>query len=112
MQQVYVGLSGGVDSSVTAALLRDAGYKVTGVFMKNWSKDLPGFECPWFEEYQDAKRVAVQLRIPFKMFDFQQEYAYICINLIQSMKLDLKLIPKMHRQFQINLYLLLLLKML
>lgn len=74
MQTVYVGLSGGVDSSVTAALLKEQGYNVVGVYMKNWSQDLPGMPCPWKEDYQDAKRVAVQLGIPFKMFDFQKEY--------------------------------------
>ncbi len=74
MSTVYVGLSGGVDSSVAASLLRDAGYRVVGVYMKNWSKNLPGFECPWREDYQDAKRVAVQLGIEFKMFDFEKQY--------------------------------------
>lgn len=73
-QKVYVGMSGGVDSSVTAALLKEQGYDVTGVYMKNWSQDLPGFTCPWKEDYQDAKRVAVQLDIPFKMYDFETEY--------------------------------------
>ncbi|CAN5384438.1 tRNA 2-thiouridine(34) synthase MnmA [soil metagenome] len=74
MKKVYVGLSGGVDSSVTAALLKEQGYDVTGVYMKNWSKDLPGFVCPWKEDFQDAKRVAVQLDIPFKMYDFETQY--------------------------------------
>jgi tRNA-specific 2-thiouridylase len=73
-KKVYVGMSGGVDSSVTAALLKEQGYDVTGVYMKNWSKDLPGMVCPWKEDYQDAKRVAVQLGIPFKMYDFETEY--------------------------------------
>jgi len=73
-KKVYVGLSGGVDSSVTAALLKEQGYNVTGVYMKNWSQDLPGFVCPWKQDYQDAKRVAVQLGIDFKMYDFETEY--------------------------------------
>lgn len=73
-KKVYVGLSGGVDSSVAAALLKEQGYDVTGVYMKNWSQDLPGFVCPWKEDYQDAKRVAVRLGIPFKMYDFEKEY--------------------------------------
>lgn len=73
-KKVYVGMSGGVDSSVTAALLKEQGYDVTGVYMKNWSQDLPGFVCPWKEDYQDAKRVAVQLDIPFKLYDFETEY--------------------------------------
>lgn len=73
-QHVYVGMSGGVDSSVTAALLLEQGYQVTGVFMKNWAQDLPGFKCPWREDLADAKRVAVQLGIPFKIYDFQTEY--------------------------------------
>jgi len=73
-KKVYVGMSGGVDSSVTAALLQQQGYDVTGVYMKNWSRDLPGFVCPWQADYQDAKRVAVQLGLDFKMYDFETQY--------------------------------------
>ena len=72
--KVYVGMSGGVDSSLTAALLHEHGYDVTGVYMKNWTQDLPGMKCPWADDLADAKRVAVQLGIPFKVFDFQKEY--------------------------------------
>lgn len=74
MTHVYVGMSGGVDSSVTAALLKQQGYKVTGVYMKNWTQDLPGMKCPWADDLADAKRVAVQLGIDFKIFDFEAEY--------------------------------------
>lgn len=74
MKTVYVGLSGGVDSSVSAALLKEQGYNVVGVYMKNWTKDLPGVPCPWKEDFQDAKRVAVQLGIDFKVYDFENEY--------------------------------------
>lgn len=77
---VFVGLSGGVDSSVSAFLLKQAGYNVVGVYMKNWSKDLPGFPCPWKEDYQDAKRIAVQLGIDFKMFDFEKEYFELVVQ--------------------------------
>ncbi|PIZ62793.1 tRNA 2-thiouridine(34) synthase MnmA [Candidatus Saccharibacteria bacterium CG_4_10_14_0_2_um_filter_52_9] len=78
--KVYVGMSGGVDSSVTAALLKEQGYEVTGVYMKNWSQDLPGFICPWKEDYQDAKRVAVQLGIDFKLYDFETEYRHKVVD--------------------------------
>ena len=73
-KSVYVAMSGGVDSSVTAAVLKDQGYAVTGVYMKNWSRDLPGHICTWLEDYQDAKRVATYLDIPFKLYDFEREY--------------------------------------
>ncbi len=74
MKKVFVGLSGGVDSSVATLLLKKQGYLVTGVYMKNWSQSLPGFDCPWKEDYQDAKRVAVQLGINFLVFDFEKQY--------------------------------------
>lgn len=74
MARVFVGMSGGVDLSLTAALLVEQGHDVTGVYMKNWSEDLPGMKCPWAEDLADAKRVAVQLGIDFLVFDFEKDY--------------------------------------
>ncbi len=74
MTKVFVGMSGGVDSSLSAALLREQGYDVTGVYMKNWTQDLPGMRCPWADDLADAKRVAVQLGIDLLVFDFEQDY--------------------------------------
>jgi tRNA-specific 2-thiouridylase len=71
-KKVFVGMSGGVDSSVSAALLKKAGNDVTGVFIKVWSPDwLP---CSWKEERRDAMRVAAALDIPFITLDLQEEY--------------------------------------
>lgn len=77
-------MSGGVDSSVSAALLKEQGYEVIGVYMKNWSQDLPGFICPWKEDFQDAKRVAVQLDIDFRIYDFETEYRHKVVNYMVS----------------------------
>ena len=71
---VYVGMSGGVDSSVSALLLLEQGYNVKGIYMKNWSQDLPGMKCPWAEDLADAKRVAVRLGIDFEVWDFEEAY--------------------------------------
>lgn len=73
-------MSGGVDSSVTAALLKEQGYNVVGVYMKNWSQDLPGMPCPWRDDFTDAKRVAVQLGIDFKMYDFEKDYQHKVVD--------------------------------
>lgn len=80
MSKVYVGMSGGVDSSLTAALLKEQGYDVTGVYMKNWTQDMPGMRCPWADDLADAKRVAVQLGIDFKVFDFENEYRHKVVD--------------------------------
>jgi tRNA-specific 2-thiouridylase len=88
MTKVYVGMSGGVDSSLTAALLKEQGYDVTGVYMKNWTQDLPGMHCPWADDLADAKRVAVQLGIDFKVFDFENEYKHKVVDyMIEEYKL-------------------------
>ena len=79
-EKVYVGMSGGVDSSLSAALLVQPGYDVTGVYMKNWTEDEPGMRCPWADDLADAKRVAVKLNIPFKVFDFQKEYKHLVVD--------------------------------
>ena len=85
--KVLLGMSGGVDSSVSAVLLLEQGYEVIGAFMKNWSGTVEGpscadperigqefEECGWREERRDAMRVAADLGIPFLTFDFETEY--------------------------------------
>ncbi|HTK05251.1 MAG TPA: tRNA 2-thiouridine(34) synthase MnmA [Candidatus Eisenbacteria bacterium] len=75
-KKITVAMSGGVDSSVAAALLVAEGHEVTGAFMKNWSDtaDPCTGECAWKQERQDALRVATTLGIPFETFDFEEEY--------------------------------------
>ncbi len=73
-KSVYVGLSGGVDSSVAAALLLQRGYNVVGVYMQNWTQPVAGRVCPWQQDLADAKAVAARLGIGLKVFDFQKEY--------------------------------------
>lgn len=82
MAKVFVGMSGGVDSSVAAALLVEQGHDVTGAYMKNWSKDMPGMICPWADDVADAKRVAVGLGIDFRVFDFEDEYKQRVVDLM------------------------------
>lgn len=71
-KRVYVGLSGGVDSAVSAALLKAQGAEVTGVFIKGWYP--PGMPCTWAADRRDAMRVAARLRIPFITLDASEEY--------------------------------------
>ncbi len=84
MKTVYIGMSGGVDSSVSALLLKEQGYRVVGVYMKNWSKDLPGMKCPWAEDLADAKRVAVKLGIDFEVWDFEEAYRQKVVDYMLS----------------------------
>ena len=76
MKRVVVGLSGGVDSSVTAHLLKEQGYEVIGLFMKNWHDDSVTIsdECPWLEDSNDAMIVADKLGIPFQTVDLSEQY--------------------------------------
>ena len=76
MKRVVVGLSGGVDSSVTAYLLKEQGYEVIGLFMKNWHDDSVTIsnECPWLEDSNDAMIVAEKLKIPFQVLDLSNQY--------------------------------------
>ena len=71
-KKVFVGLSGGVDSSVSALLLKQAGYNVTGVFIKAWHPDF--LPCNWRAEMRDAMRVCAKLEIPFLLCDLEKEY--------------------------------------
>lgn len=88
MTRVFVGMSGGVDSSLSAALLKEQGYEVVGIYMKNWTEDLPGMKCPWADDLADAKRVAVQLGIDFRVFDFEDEYKHKVVDyMIEEYKL-------------------------
>ena len=76
MKRVIVGLSGGVDSSVAAYLLKEQGYEVIGLFMKNWHDDSVTIsdECPWLEDSNDAMLVADKLGIPFQTVDLSVQY--------------------------------------
>ena len=76
MKKVIVGLSGGVDSSVSALLLKQQGYEVIGLFMKNWHDESVTIsdECPWLDDSNDAMLVAEKLGIPFQTVDLSKEY--------------------------------------
>lgn len=76
MKRVIIGLSGGVDSSVAAYLLKQQGYEVIGLFMKNWHDDSVTIsnECPWLDDSNDAMLVAEKLGIPFQTVDLSAQY--------------------------------------
>ena len=74
---VVVGMSGGVDSSVAALLLKKRGYRVIGVFIRSWSDSKI---CPWEKDSEDARRVAEKLDIPFYVWDFEKEYKHEVVD--------------------------------
>ena len=76
MKRVVVGLSGGVDSSVAAYLLKEQGYEVIGMFMRNWHDESVTLsdECPWIDDSNDALLIAEQLNIPFQVIDLSKDY--------------------------------------
>ncbi len=76
MERVIIGLSGGVDSSVAAYILKEQGYEVIGLFMKNWHDDSVTIsnECPWLDDSNDAMLVADKLGIPFQTVDLSEQY--------------------------------------
>lgn len=75
MAKVMVGLSGGVDSAVAAALLVEQGHEVVGGYMKNWinAEGIPG-DCPWERDIEDARAVALALGIEFRVIDLIDSY--------------------------------------
>tara|TARA_B100000745_G_scaffold299768_1_gene251397 strand:+ start:2151 stop:3224 length:1074 start_codon:yes stop_codon:yes gene_type:complete len=79
---VYVAMSGGVDSSLSASLLKEASFNVVGVFIKTWHP--PFLECPWKEDRLDALRVATHLNIPFKTINLSKEYKKEVIDYLLS----------------------------
>ena len=72
-EHVVVGLSGGVDSAVSAYLLKQQGYRVSGLYMVNWTEDEEGY-CTAAQDYQDARAVCEELDIPLQRVDFSKEY--------------------------------------
>lgn len=104
---VFVGMSGGVDSSVAAMILKKKGYKVVGVFIRSWSDDSL-VDCPWEKDSEDARRVAEQLNIPFYVWNFEKEYKKEVVDyMIQTYKKGLTPNPDVlcNKQIKFGLFL-------
>ena len=76
--KVFVGLSGGVDSAVSAMLLKEQGFDIVGVFIKIWQPEFT--QCTWTEDRVDAMRVAVALGIPFREIDLSDDYKRMVVE--------------------------------
>lgn len=104
---VFVGMSGGVDSSVAAMILKKKGYRVVGVFIRSWS-DNRLVNCPWEKDSEDARRVAEQLNIPFYVWNFEKEYKKEVVDyMIQTYKKGLTPNPDVlcNKQIKFGLFL-------
>ncbi|MDX1519629.1 MAG: tRNA 2-thiouridine(34) synthase MnmA, partial [Gammaproteobacteria bacterium] len=73
-RRIIVGLSGGVDSSVTALLLKEQGHDVHGLFMKNWTEHDDAGHCMWEADVEDAMRVCDRIGIPLNTVDLSDDY--------------------------------------
>lgn len=104
---VFVGMSGGVDSSVAAMLLKKKGYEVVGIFIRSWSNtDL--VDCPWEKDSEDARLVAEKLNIPFYVWNFEKEYKKEVVDyMIQTYKKGLTPNPDIlcNKQIKFGLFL-------
>src|SRR3989304_3414945 len=105
---VIVGMSGGVDSSVSALLLKKAGYKVIGLFMKNWEEKDPAGNCCAAREYEDVERVCDQIGISHYSVNFVEEYReFVFSHFLEDLKAGLTPNPDIlcNREIKFNVFL-------
>ncbi|WP_438482196.1 tRNA 2-thiouridine(34) synthase MnmA [Oleiharenicola lentus] len=81
MERILVGMSGGVDSSVAALLLKQQGFEVVGAYMKNWiNEDNVIGHCPWMQDIDDARAVAEKIGIEFRVVNLMQDYRRLVVD--------------------------------